>query len=1133
MKLKILRQIMIMSRYAFMGIFLQCFLSSMAIPKDGKGQTSIDSIYITVQAKNEKLTKVLSKIENRTSFRFSYFKGLIDTDVSLNISVIDESLGNVLRDISKKTNLKFKRVNEQIFIHKKKASEPPLEENLEDTQQQVIKGKVTSPTDNEPLPGVSILIKGTSTGTTTDMNGDYSLSASQGDILQFSFIGYETQNIEVTNQSIINVSLVEDLAQLEEVVVVGYGTVKKSDLTGAVSSIKAEEINAIPVTSFDQAIQGRASGVQVTQSNNAPGGGVSIRIRGGNSLTTGVEPLYVVDGFPIASASGTLSNPLAAIPPSDIQSIEILKDASATALYGSRGANGVILITTKRGAVGAPTVTFSTSVGVQSVINTYDIMDSQTFARMTNEAYVNSGFPEAFPANVIPTLETFDYQDLILRDALLTNYSVGVSGGNEISKYAVTANYFDQEGIIENSSFERFSLRANNDIKISDRFNLGSSLGISRSNLLGIQTDQVLGVTNSAISYLPYVPVRDADGNFIPSSLDGDTYLTVLNSFANPVQTVEEVERETVSNRILSNLFVEVELVKNLTAKISVGADIVSSKFAFWSPSTTAGGNANASQNRVSQENWLNENILTYNNTFDKHALNVVAGFTQQRDVRETLNTSGQNFDLDALGPFGLSTTTTDEVFNSKQRWDLLSYLARINYTFNDRLLLTAAFRTDGSSRFAEGNKWGYFPSWAIAYRLGEEDFIQETGFISDLKVRTSYGITGNQNIPLYSTLDLLSSGLVGAPTTGGGADVIPRLPFFAADLGNLPNPDLQWERTATFDVGLEVGLYDNRITAEFGYYNKNTTDLILTQTLPQESGVGAKLINAGSISNKGFEVTLTTRNFVGDDFQWTTSANFTANKNEVTDLNGQDDLPLTSSLGGDFNQFSIIREGEPIGNLFGFIFDGVYQTGDSDIPAGNEPGDIRFRDIAGGGDDGNEPDGIINGADRTIIGNAQPDFFWGMTNNLSYKGFDLSIFIQGVHGNEVWNWNRMAGESLRSDVGALASVSDWWTPENPSNTVPRPLRSRVDVLSTRHVEDASFIRIRNITLGYSLPTDKINFISSGRIYVSAQNLHTFTKYKGFDPDVNSFGQSTTNLGVDRGSYPLARTFNVGFDITF
>ena len=1010
-------------------------------------------------------------------------------------------------------------------------------------QDREITGTVTA-TDGETMPGVNVVIKGSTSGTVTDATGKFALSVPGNDaVLVFSFIGYASQEVAVGNRSVVDVALAPSLETLSEVVVIGYGTVKKSDLTGSVSSVKAAELKAVPTTSFERALQGRAAGVQVSQTSGQPGAEASIRIRGTSSILAQNEPLYVIDGMLINSSTGDVTaggglgqriSPLSAINPGDIESIEILKDASATAIYGSRGANGVILITTKRGKKGASAVDFESYYGVQEASNKIDLLNAQQFAALVNEAKTNSG---QLPVYVNPENlgRGTDWQEELLRVAPIQNYQLSFSGGNEKTQYAISGGLFDQKGVIINSNFKRYSFRTNVTSAISDRLTVGTNVAFSRTSGNTINTGLQFitpGVVGGALGMNPVLPVYD------PSRKGGYTYENTIAGqigtvIGNPVAEVKEHKSLSTSSRFLGNVEGSYRIAKGLTFKTTFGVDAVFSKDRVFGPSwikASEGARGEAGISNLEAFTWLNENTLTFDTDLrEKDNLNVVLGYTLQEFENEYISSYVFDIPDDKLGYYNLRAALNPQPpTNGETRWSMVSYLGRAQYSLTGKYLFTVTGRVDASSKFAENNKYSFFPSAAVAWRIIEEPFMQNAQAISDLKVRASIGIIGNQAISAYQSLPLTRPMGEGVFNNGTGYTF-----YISSQPEAFNNPDLKWETTRQLGIGLDAGFFEGRVSMSLDYYQKYTYDLLLSTPISSTTGFELTTLNVGNVENRGVDLEISSFNTSATSaVKWNSSLNFSINRNKVTKLATDNDVNLGSGL--------ILREGEAIGTFYGYQFEGIFQSNEeadaSAVFATQQSGankavagDRKYRDV--------NNDGVINEDDRVILGNALSDFSWGLNNDIGYRNFTLSFFIQASHGNEMANLNASALEDFRglNNVSAEAGLNRW-TPENPSNRYPRALANRsVDVgtFSSTMVEDASYVRLKNVTLGYNLPASMLQRLSvrNVRVYVSATNLLTLTDYSGFDPEGSAFGTATAYPGVDQGRYPLTKTYLLGLNI--
>ncbi len=1003
-------------------------------------------------------------------------------------------------------------------------------------QTRQLTGTVTGTTDSGPLPGVTVLVKGTQNGTATDAQGRYSLNVPDGaePVLVFSSVGYEPLEVRAGNRSTLDVVRLKEVAtDLNDVVVVGYGTQRKRDITGSVGSITAEQVAETPIARTEQILQGRVSGVQVTQSNSAPGGGLTVRIRGINSISSGNDPLYVIDGFPGVGDLNSLN-------PADIESIEVLKDASATAIYGSRGANGVVLVTTKRGKAGRNTINFEAYTGISKVRNPYKLMNAKQFAQYLNDVQQLTNVETPASARALPYTQAqidalgdgTDWQNAIFQTGRMDNYQLGFNGGNDDTRYNLSFNYFSQKGIVLNSDFKRGTVRFNLDRKISKKLSLAFTSQIAATGenrtLASTNGGSSGGVILDALRFSPINPVRDADGNYTYSN----TPLPYVENVGNPVAYAEQVKNQFTTLRGLLNVAGNYEIVPGLTARVTAGVDGYNVQQATYLPSTTfLGANTNGSAGQYGTFNysWVNENTLTYDKQLGKiHALNVVAGFSLQQFINSGTGAGSTNFFTNTLGSdnlsLGANVLTPTSYRNANQ---LASYFGRINYRLLDRYLFTFTMRADGSSRFGANNKWGFFPSAAVAYRVIDEEFMKGLTAFSDFKIRASYGITGNQEIGSYASQARYgSNGYVAGSTRLVGLSPT-----------NIPNPNLTWESTASTDIGLDIGLLKNRLTFTADVYYKKTSDLLLNVSLPQTSGFNSILLNAGSVQNKGVEVALNSVNFDHKGFTWSTSLNFSLNRNKVLDLNGENERFVgsssTSIFPGSTGVTSTLRVGQPIGSFYGYQFQGIWQTADEIAAAGLTtpkylPGDPRYADLNG--------DKKIDGSDRTIIGSAQPDFIYGLTNNFTAGGFNLSVFFQGVQGSDILNLNRYELESGFTTTNKLATVVDRWTGPGTSNTIPKAnsVVRRNTGITSDVIENGSFLRLKTVTLGYTIPVPSyLKAIKGANIYVTAQNLVTWTKYTGYDPEVNSFGGNALSQNTDYNAYPNQRTYIAGLRLNF
>lgn len=1115
--------------YAFA---FQLFFVSLLLANDGKAQRkTIDEVFVTVNQEQTKLPKIFSIIENQTKFKFTYNNGKVDLDQKVDLNVQNENLYEVLTKLVHQTGLSFIQINENIHVRPIDYQNEKVRIQLEEEDKEIT--GVVADASGLPLPGVTILKKGTTIGTVTDLDGSYSIEADAGDVLIFSFVGFSTQEVTVGNSSSLNVQLSDDTKSLEEVVVIGYGAVKKSDLTGSVSSVKATEIQQTPITSIDQGLVGRASGVMVTQTSGMPGAVASIRIRGSSSLQGGNEPLYVIDGFPVYSGSGygqtggnARMSGLATINPADIESIEILKDASATAIYGARAANGVVLITTKSGKEGKDQITFDAYYGVQNVAKKIDVMNAYEYATLVNEAYTNDGLNPVYDSSKMAELQAnpkgTDWQDEIFRSAPIQNYQLSFSGGDKKTNYSISGNYFNQEGVIINSGFKRYSARINLTRDISDKFRVGTNVNISRTDSRAVPTDAggTGGVVTGAMKFNPVLPVYSDEALGVYTQVNSPGLI-----YPNPVASAKEQVRESAMTRVLGNLYGEWEFIPDLTAKVSIGTDLTNTKFDTFIPSNIfeSGGIAVARINGGYTTNWLNENTLNWNKKLnDDHSFSVLGGITFQKNFFEGFGASSQNYVNNVLEENSLgSGSTYNQPSSSKTEWSLVSYLGRVSYNMKERYLLSLNGRIDGSSRFGDNNKYAFFPSGALAWRVIEEDFMKGSRVFSNLKTRVSYGVTGNQEIGLFNSLPTLSN-----TTYTLGRNLVTG--FFP---NSIPNPDLKWEKTGQFDFGLDFGFFDERLRFTADYYLKKTTDLIYDVSVPYVSGFASSLQNIGSMQNKGVELMIEADIVAKAEFRWTSSFNISFNKNKIIELGGEQYKDVGTN-DGHLKTGSVHRlvVGQPIGLFYGYVTDGIIQNSE-ELAAGpvgptNWIGGRRYKDISG---PNGVPDGLVNATyDRQIIGDPNPDFYGGFTNTFSYKGFELNVFTQFSKGGDIFNYNEMELLLPSGGQNVYQKLVDRWTPSNPSAIYPVATTNRSAVFSDAFIHDGSYAKIKTLTLGYTFPYSDSKVLSGMKIYATGQNLLTFTNYTGYDPEVSYRGASNLELGEDFGGYPQSRTFMVG-----
>jgi TonB-dependent starch-binding outer membrane protein SusC len=999
-----------------------------------------------------------------------------------------------------------------------------------------ISGTVTGAA-GRPLSGAAVAVAGTTLGTQTNAEGRFTIPAVPGGsrTIRATFAGHAeaTRSVTVTagQTATVNVELVPQAVALEGIVAVGYGTARRRDVTGSVASVSVEELPASTTATVGQMLQGRVAGAQVTQNNGAPGGGVAIRVRGTSSISAASEPLYVIDGVPAFSGSSNNNannNPLSAINPNDIESIEVLKDASSTSIYGARGAAGVVLVTTKRGRRGQDQVSIESTYGFQSPARQLDMLNGPQFAAMVNEARTNLGRTPVYTAEQVAAIEAAgagtNWQGLVLRDAPMQSHTLSFSGGDEQTRYLLSGGYYDQEGIVIGSDFKRYSGRINLDRTLSSLLQVGTSLTVSNVDQNVQQTDNGLasGAVMSALWFNPVVGPRNEDGTWLFNS-------PVTWPATNPVAIAEEQSNRQNSFNAVGNVFAELSLLEGLRLRTSLGVTSAFERSESFAPRTSPGGagsngSANASTNQAL--NLTNENILTYQRTdFGPGNLDLTGGFTVQTNRVRTVGAGNSQFANDLTGVYDIGAGTRPTGTSNFSEWALLSYLGRANYSLLDRYIFTVTGRADGSSRFGENSKWGFFPSAALAWRLVDEPFMQNQALFDELKLRLGYGVTGNQEIGLYQSLARLST----VNSTWGGVPIVGFATQNAA-----PNPDLKWETTRQYNAGIDFGVLGNRISGSVDAYHSVTEDLLLAVTLPATSGFGTQLQNVGSVKNDGFELSLNTVNFDTDLFRWNSTLTLAHNRNEVVDLGNASSLPVANQKGINGQTGSdvlVMRVGEPLGTFFGKKTDGLYQQGDPCPLTVRRPGldcvpgEYRYVD--------SNADGRIDTNDNVILGDGQHDVYGGLSNNLVLGRFELNGFLQFARGAEIMNAPAINMKQVNTFSNNTTDALRRWTPQNTDTNVPRANADRPRELYDVHIEDGSFVRLQTLTLGFNVPESVLRGANSARLYLTGQNLKTWTDYTGFDPEVNSFGGDATAPGVDAGSYPKARSWTLGVNLTF
>jgi len=1150
-------------------LIFSCLFVSFSWANIAKAQSILNQ-EVSIQMNGAKIKSVLSMIEKSVDVKFSYSPQVIQAGHRVTLDAKKVSLGEVLKMILTPNQIKYTVVGNQIILTAQASlpqKEPiPNEEKIDQNVGLEVKGQVIDAENNMPLPGVTVLVKGTSKGANTNSKGEYSTEVpNEKSVLIFSFVGYISQEVIVGNRTQINIGLRTDTKALNEVVVVGYGEQNARDVTTSVGQIKASAIKDMAALGLDKALTGKLAGVQVLETSGAPGSGINIRVRGTNSISAGNEPLYVVDGIPLSNdvengVGGRRVNPLNMINTADIETVEVLKDASSASIYGSRGANGVVLITTKKGKTGKPSFSYDAYYGTQQVTKKIKMLDAYQWSKMAYDARTNTyldflkvnkrtgsasdnndqrianglkangdlPIPATFPyLNDTPNLTNTDWQDQIFRNAPLQSHTLSVSGGTDNVRYFASGNYLNQDGVVVGSGFQKFGGKFNLDVT-SGKLRAGINVIPTVSTYDNIATEGRWtdeNVVSTALISLPIYPAYNPDGSF-----NFDNAILGYNSAQaiNPIALATVKKDKVQQTQLLANFYTEYSITNDLKYKLSVGATLNNFDRNFFRPSTLpfAGvlvARPRGEKNTRNITNWLIENTLNYKKTFGKHNLSALAGYSAQKERDESTFMSGI-FPNDLVQTFN-STVTPTTFQTSINEWSLISYLSRIQYGFAGKYLLTGTVRADGSSRFGLNNKFGYFPSVSAGWIVSEENFLKNSKSISSLKLRASYGVSGNFKIGNYEPV----ARLVADNYVFGVNEGTQSVGFRPT---NAENNKLGWEKTQQIDVGVDASFFQNKLNLTVDYYNSNTSDLLLNLPVPEISGFSFLRQNIGKVNNKGLEITVSTNHQLGA-LKMNNSINYSMNRNVVTDLGGLSQLPLVNQAGG---LSYITKVGQPIGSYFTLVKEGVYSQAQIDDPTipkapNSAAGDFRFKDVNG--------DGKIDTNDKEIVGNYAPDFTFGFSSNLEYKNFDFNLSLQGVQGNKVVNLNKRHYDSGESFGGNSITVLNRWISDTQpgDGQTARANRNQTGLsssTSTYHVEDASYVRIRSITLGYKIPntiTKKLN-ISNARIYVSTVNPYTFTKYSAYNPETSN-SNDPQQPGTDYGTYPLAKSYTVGLHINF
>ncbi len=1113
-------------RISIMQLVLAALFVSISYATEVSGQELLEK-KVSLRVEGKSLKTILTRLETVAGVSFIYSPKATQAERRTSLDVKDKPLGEVLEKLLAPLDIQYRQVGSQIVLSPKISSQssaiPEAVENPARVElvDRTVTGKVTDESGGG-LPGVSIVVKGTQRGTVSNEQGTYSLSVPEksptgGPVtLIFSFVGYLSQEVAVGSQSSINITLATDTKSLEELVVVGYGSQRKSDLTGSVTSVEEKDFTQGVNNSALQLLNGKASGVQISQSSSAPGGGIAIRIRGAGSINSSNEALIVIDGLPGATATS--------ISPDDIESIQILKDASAAAIYGSRAANGVVLITTKKGKKGTPQVNYSAYVGVQSVAKRMDMLNTQQYMNVLNDLSVEQGGQPKFSQQQISAIGAgTDWQDQIFRKAIAQNHQLSFSGGSDKSTYYMGINYLNQDGVVKGSGLKKYNIRLNYQVTPTDKFKVTLNLNTNRTTNQNILTtnsgNENAGPINTALQFDPTISSeKDESGRY---------QFNPVISLENPLALINGVNQNYVNNRTFGTLAADYTILKGWTTTLRLGGDIANDRSDRYISTITqrglaSGGNGNVESGE--DTHWISELFTTYNRTFNGiHQLSVLGGATLEQFNSQFVGASSIGFLSDASLTNLLQSgdgDRGDNVSSGRSTNKLNSYLGRVNYTLKDKYLLTASIRADGTSRFSDQNKYAVFPSFALGWRLSEEPFIRQSNIFSDLKLRVSYGQSGNQAIGNFETLQTFIAG--GRAVLGGGL-------VQGVEPARIPNPDLRWETTEEFDLGLDFGIVQGRISGSLEYYIKTTRDQLFNKPLPTTSGFQNIRVNFGQVRNQGMDLMLTTRNLV-NAFKWNTNFTFSTLKNEVVELPDFISQVITGGVGFT-NNYSIVREGTPMRSFYGYAVEGIFQSTDQIAQSAQpnaKPGHPIFTD--------QNKDGKIDPNDRVILGSPFPKLMFGLDNTFSYKGFDLNVLFTAVQGISALDNNIV--ESLypiNFDRNRIAEhYLDRWTPTNPDAKYPSGLNPSsyggALAVNSLTVTDASFVRLKVITLSYGIPLVNKK-IRSASLYVAADNVFTITKFLGFDPDANASG-----TGIERASYnsyPLNRTIRFGVNVGF
>lgn len=1127
-------------------LILFCIFNANSI----NGQSVLDKTF-SLNVKDTKLKNVITEVQKQTKISFSYSATSINVEKLVSFKYNHIKLSNFLQDLQKKYTISYKIVENRIILYNaapattEKKIEIKTVPNVNPVGNKLVKGIVTNE-NGEPMLGVTVLERGKNNGTSTNEKGEFSIKINnKKSSLIFSHTGFQANELStIPDNGVVKVTLEQTKKVLDDVIVIGYGTIKKSDLTGSVSKVKFENANQETSSSFEQLLQGKAAGVNITQTSGDPGSGIVFNIRGSNSLGAN-QPLIVIDGVPIESDNNTVNgkigadyltsqqqptNVLASLNPNDIESIEILKDASSTAIFGSRGANGVVMITTKRGKTGKDKLSYAYRNDESQLSRKIAVLNSRDFATYANEAAFNSdstlGHFNRFSQGKIDSATNIFWQDMIFGKSSSQDHQLSLSGGDEKTKYAISASYSDIKGILKYTYLKKEGISFNLDRQASKDLKIGITTKLNLSeNRQGLQSTNHATQAGSAVSTaLKSSPL----GN--PYTADGEIN---TNLQFNPLSVVSNSESKTTGTMILASLFGEYSLIPN-ELRLRVSGSINQNNnysYTYWGRGTATGDAVGGQASKVDNKNtnYTTEYTLNYSKTIHtRHRINAVAGYTTQNWESGANGMSAKGFPNDVLGAdgFAYAANIVNLPVTKHQKWSLLSYLGRVNYTIYDKYLLTLTGRSDGSSRLAAGHRWDFFPSAALGWNIYKESFMKKLGFISNAKLRASYGYSGNQNITLGSSQTLLTPSRAGI-----GNDTIVN----AQSISSIANPNLHWEKTGQLDIGFDIAFLQDKYQLTVDYYKKTTTDLLLPLPIPSDNGFNTYPTNLGRVENSGIEIEGNARFILTKKLTWRIAANISFNHNKIINLGENQLINGTNLIPNGLDQYgTIAMPGHTIGSFYGYKTIGIYQNAaeiakapvDAVNPA---PGDIKYADLNG--------DGVIDASDRTFLGDPNPKYTFGITNTFTYKAFEFSFFILGKIGQSVMNLNRFYSDGLVFSISGNLRQEAWdnrWRGEGTSNYYPRAKTtgSLFDKrVSDRLIEDASFIRLKNISLSYNVNVKRIKFLNSLKVFANATNLFIITKYKGFDPEVSGFGLTAINQGIDFGTIPQYKTYSFGVNV--